>query len=187
MLLHVCCANCALYPVQSLLSRGVEIKALWFNPNIHLEDEYSKRLSALRTLEALWSLDVEYIDEYGIREFLRAVQASDADRCSVCYAMRLDKTAQTARQMGIEAFSTTLLVSPYQKIDLIKTAGEEAGRRHGVSFFFEDFRPGYREGVAMSKQMGLYRQKYCGCIYSKKERGLHGGEIPIELEAMQNA
>ncbi len=168
--MHMCCANCSLYPVKHLSEKGMELRGLWFNPNIHPEEEYGRRLSALRQLQSAWGLDIEYIDRYGLKDFLCALGGRREDRCAVCYGMRLETTAATAKKMGLDGFTTTLLVSPYQKQELIVRAGEEAGRKHAVRFYFEDMRPGFREGQKVSKELGLYRQKYCGCIYSEAER-----------------
>jgi predicted adenine nucleotide alpha hydrolase (AANH) superfamily ATPase len=168
--MHICCANCALSPLVKLGSRGVETKGLWFNPNIHPEEEYSLRLSTLRQLQGLWRLEIEYMDRYGLEEYLRALEGHEGARCEVCYRMRLEETAMRARAGGFDAFSTTLLVSPYQKHGLLAEVGRDIQERHGVEFYYEDFRPAYREGVKMSRELGLYRQRYCGCLYSKEER-----------------
>ena len=173
--MHICCANCGLYPIKTLFSKGIELKGLWFNPNIHPLDEYSKRLDALKTLQGLWGLDIEYIDHYGLDEFVKEVDAHKArggskPRCAACYRMRLDVAAITAKKMGLDGFTTSLLVSPYQKFDLIVEAGREMEKRHSIMFYLEDFRPGYREGVRLSKELGLYRQRYCGCVFPKEER-----------------
>jgi len=173
LLMHICCANCALFPIRDLKSKGIEFRGLWFNPNIHLFDEYSKRLDALRRLQALWGLDIEYIDYYGLDEFVRLVHSHKGIRCEVCYTMRLEKTAQIAKKMGLDGFTTTLLVSPYQRFELIKEIGEDIGKRHSIRFYLEDYRVGYREGVKISKELGLYRQKYCGCVFSEAERKNH--------------
>ena len=86
--------------------------------------------------------------------------------------MRLDKTAQKAREIGADGFTTSLLISPYQKFDAIIDIGREMEKKHSVQFYFEDFRPGWKQGVELSKELGLYRQKYCGCIYSEMEKHL---------------
>lgn len=166
LLLHMCCSNCSLYPLKTFLSKGINVVGLWFNPNIHPEDEYQRRLSSLQNLQKVWALDIEYRDHYGLNEFLKDVGNPDSDRCNRCYAIRLDEAARLSKRMGLDGFTTTLLVSPYQKFDAIVLAGKEAARKHSVPFYLEDFRPGYRNSVALSKDLGLYRQKYCGCIYS---------------------
>mgnify|MGYP000459958515 CR=1 FL=1 len=170
--MHICCSACSLYPLQTLLSRSIDVTGFWFNPNIHPFTEYSMRLASLRRLQQDWNLDIAYVDRYGVKEFIRAVVHHEDDRCPVCYSMRLEATAEAARKMGVDGFTTTLLVSPYQKFDTIVRIGEEVGKRHAVPFYAEDFRTGWNEGVRQSRQLGLYRQKYCGCIYSEMDRYL---------------
>ena len=117
--MHICCANCSLYPLKNLTSKGIDIKGLWLNPNIHPYTEYRNRLEALKNLQKIWSLDIEYIDHYGLKEFIRAVVNNEDNRCIHCYSVRLEETAKTARKMGLDGFTTSLLVSPYQKFDMI--------------------------------------------------------------------
>lgn len=163
----MCCANCSLYPVKHLTSKGIELKGLWFNPNIHPEEEYERRLDALKTLDGIWSLDIEYIDYYGLDYFQKV--AKEKDRCSICYRVRLGKTAEVAKKMGLDGFTTTLLVSPYQKFDLIVDAGKEMERQYSIPFYLEDMRHGWREAQRVSRELGIYRQRYCGCLLSKEE------------------
>ncbi|KPK43833.1 MAG: hypothetical protein AMK74_06195 [Nitrospira bacterium SM23_35] len=170
LLMHICCSNCLLYPLQALSSENIAIRGFWYNPNIHPYTEYALRLESLRRLQNEWNLDIEYADAYGLKEFLRAVVNEEDKRCSVCYTMRLEETASTAKRMGLDGFTTTLLVSPYQKFDTIVSIGKEAGEKYAIPFYAEDFRPGWKEGMKISRELGLYRQKYCGCIYSEMER-----------------
>ncbi|MBI4684273.1 MAG: epoxyqueuosine reductase QueH [Nitrospirae bacterium] len=170
LLMHICCANCSLYPVKTLTGKGISISGLWFNPNIHPYTEYSLRLNALKMLQDSWKFDIEYIDYYGLKDFIRMTDNGSEGRCRICYTMRLDETAKRAKETGVDGFTTSLLVSPYQKFDVIINAGKEMEKKHSVHFFLEDFRPGWKEGVEISKSLGLYRQKYCGCIYSEMER-----------------
>lgn len=170
LLMHICCSNCCLYPLKSLLSRSIDVRGLWLNPNIHPYTEYRMRLESLQKLEKEWGLDMEYVDHYGLKEFVRTVVNNEDNRCAFCYSMRLEETAKTAKKMGLDGFTTSLLVSPYQKIDMIMSIGNEMGKRYSIPFYFEDFRPGWKEGIGMSKELGLYRQKYCGCVYSEMER-----------------
>ncbi len=172
LLMHICCANCALYPLKTLKDRGISLHGLWFNPNIHPYREYKKRLDTLRELQELWKLDITYKDHYGLKEFLRAVVYDEKNRCQFCYRVRLKEAAALAKELGMDAFSTTLLVSPYQKIELIRDIGKEIQEQFDVEFFFEDFRDGFREGMRMSRELDFYRQNYCGCIYSEMERFL---------------
>ncbi len=110
------------------------------------------------------------IDEYKLDEFLRNAAFREGQRCMMCYADRLERAASVAKSGRFDAFTTTLLVSPFQKHELIRKLGEEAGEKFGVEFLYRDFREGYKEGVEKSKELGLYRQPYCGCIYSERDR-----------------
>jgi predicted adenine nucleotide alpha hydrolase (AANH) superfamily ATPase len=170
LLMHICCSNCSLYLLKTFLAKGIEVKGLWFNPNIHPHPEYQLRLDSLRKLQGLWDLEVEYTDHYGGEDFARSVSPGDESRCARCYAIRLEETARTARKMNLNGFTTSLLVSPYQKFGDILAVGREMGKRYALPFYEEDFRVGYRENIALSKELGLYRQKYCGCIFSERER-----------------
>ncbi len=170
--MHICCAVCGIYPIKTLTEKGIGIEGLWFNPNIHPYTEYSLRMNALKQLQDLWRLDIDYVDFYGLRDFIEKTGNGSEDRCRTCYKMRLDETAKRAKESALDGFSTSLLVSPYQKHDVIIEAGKEMEKKYSVEFFYEDFRPGWKKGVRMSRELGLYRQKYCGCIYSEMERHL---------------
>lgn len=170
LLMHICCSNCSLYPLKRFLGRGIEVKGFWFNPNIHPYPEYRLRLDSLQKLQKLWGLDIEYVDDYGMDHFLRTVGNPDENRCLRCYAMRLEETAKVARTMDLDGFTTSLLVSPYQNFEGILAAGREMAKRHSIAFYEEDFRVGYRDNIGLSRELGLYRQKYCGCIFSERER-----------------
>src|SRR5208283_1015722 len=119
LLLHICCANCATYPISVVKELGITVKGLWFNPNIHPFTEYKNRLEALKKLQQLWGLDIEYNDYYGLHEYLRNVVGNEGNRCEYCYTTRLEQAALKAQEIKADAFSTTLLVSPYQRFDLI--------------------------------------------------------------------
>jgi predicted adenine nucleotide alpha hydrolase (AANH) superfamily ATPase len=155
--------------MKSLLSKGVGVKGLWFNPNIYPLPEYERRLASLQNLQRLWHLDVEYADTYGSDDFVRKLGNPDDNRCIRCYTIRLEETAKTAKKMNLQGFTTSLLVSPYQKFDSIVSAGKEMEKRHSIPFYVEDFRVGYRENIPLSKELGLYRQQYCGCMFSQME------------------
>ena len=175
VLLHICCANCAINPIRQLQERGEEVVGFFFNPNIHPYQEYRKRLEALKHYSEKTGLDFILRDEYLLEEFLRNVSHRVDDRCRYCYRVRLEATAREAKEKGFERFSTTLLESSHQNHALIKETGEEVAKEVGIPFHYEDFRPGWRKGAEVSKAMGLYRQQYCGCIYSEKERYLGRG------------
>ncbi len=172
LLLHLCCAPCTLYPESTLRARGIAVTGFFFNPNIHPYTEYRRRLEALTTVGANLDLDLVVRDEYGLDEFLRAVAGREDDRCQICYRMRLTAAAEAARIRRADAYSTSLLYSVYQKHALVRRIGEEVGEAAGIPFYYEDFRPGWREGLTRSREMGIYRQSYCGCIYSERDRYL---------------
>ena len=155
--------------MKSLLSKGMDVKGLWFNPNIYPRPEYERRLVSLQDLQRLWHLDVEYVDKYGSDDFVRKLGNPHDNRCTRCYTVRLEETAKTAKKMNLNGFTTSLLVSPYQKFDSIVSVGKEMEKRYSIRFYVEDFRVGYRENISLSKELGLYRQKYCGCMFSKYE------------------
>lgn len=171
-LLHICCAPCSIYPVSSLRADGIDPTGFFYNNNIHPYTEYVKRRDALVQYATPKGLEVVFRDDYDLEGFLRATLFREANRCYFCYLERLNATALYARQAGFDSFTTTLLYSIYQKHDLIKEIGESAGKSAGIPFYYRDFRLGWKEGVNESKRLELYRQKYCGCIYSEKERYL---------------
>ena len=170
VLLHICCANCAIYPLERIHAEGHEAVGFFFNPNIHPYQEYQKRLEALKQYSEKTGLQVIYQDEYLLEEFLRNVAHRVEERCAYCYRVRLEATAREAKKGDFDRFSTTLLQSSHQNHALIRETAEEVAREVGVPFYYEDFRTGWKRGVEVSKAMGLYRQQYCGCIYSEKER-----------------
>jgi predicted adenine nucleotide alpha hydrolase (AANH) superfamily ATPase len=146
------------------------VHAFFYNPNIHPYTEYKRRLDTLRAYADQTGLSVIADSAYPVEDYLRQVVFREADRCRHCYRIRLAETACVARDRGFDAFTTTLLYSRYQKHDLIRKIAEEESLKHGVSFLYRDFREGWAEGVRLSKEMGMYRQPYCGCIYSETER-----------------
>lgn len=152
--------------------KGMDIRGFWYNPNIHPYTEYSARLDSLKKLQTLWGLDIEYLDDYALDYFLKSVAGQGENRCAVCYSIRLEKTAETAKKMNFNGFTTSLFASPYQKFDMITALGSEIGKKHGIEFYREDFRKGWAASKDLSREFGLYRQKYCGCIYSEMERYL---------------
>jgi len=170
ILLHICCAPCAIYPVQELRTYGMDVTGFFYNHNIHPYQEYRRRLDTVRKYSELVELEVIYRDEYRLEEFLANVAAKPEQRCLYCYASRLETVAAAAVELGFEAFSTSLLYSRYQKHDSIREMGERIGAKYGIPFHYSDFRRGWQEGITLSRKMELYRQQYCGCIYSEKER-----------------
>lgn len=169
LLLHMCCGPCAVYPYQTL-SKEHDITGLFYNPNIHPYTEYKKRMDTAQEFANKSGFKLITIDEYSLDEFLRNTAFREGQRCMMCYADRLSRAASVAKNGNFDAFTTTLLVSPFQKHELIRKIGEEAASKYGVKFLYEDFRGGFKAGVEKSKEMGLYRQPYCGCIYSERDR-----------------
>lgn len=169
-LIHICCAPCANRPIARLREEGVCVTGFWFNPNIHPYQEYRARRDTLVEYAAAIGLELVVREDYGLRDFVRAV-AGDLDRrCAHCYTCRLEEAARYAAGHGFTHFSTTLLVSPYQDHEGICRAGEALSERYGVEFLYRDFRVGFRQGQAKARELGLYMQKYCGCVFSEEER-----------------
>lgn len=172
VLLHTCCAPCTIYPQRILREAGHQITGFFYRSNIHPYTECRKRWETLETYARQADLPLLAQEEYNVEGFLRQAAFREADRCRFCYHDRLLATAHLARETDQEGFSTTLLYSKYQNHDLIRSIGEAVGRQIDLPFIYQDFRLGWKEGVATSKKMGMYRQQYCGCIYSEKERYL---------------
>lgn len=171
ILLHICCGPCALYPVSRLRGRGYAVTGLFYNPNIHGVAEYLRRREALLDASERLNLKVHCLDaEYDPRLFFRAVTHKEADRCQECYRLRLERTFAFARENGFPVVSTTLLYSKYQNREAILDRGQSLERATGTEFLGLDFRPGWQEGIDLSKAWGLYRQNYCGCLYSEMDR-----------------
>lgn len=170
VLLHSCCAPCATYPVRRLREEGHEVTALWYNPNIHPWQEHENRRACLKEYAARIDLPVLWWPRYEMPAFLRAVCGHESERCADCYRMRLTALADTAESKGFEAVTTSLLISPYQKHELIVQIGTEIAEDRGLKFIYEDYRVGWAERGRAVKEYGLYRQQYCGCVYSEFER-----------------
>ncbi|MFZ5799165.1 MAG: hypothetical protein C4563_02040 [Desulfobulbus sp.] len=170
LLLHVCCGPCTVFPLVVLREQGHSVRGYFYNPNIHPYQEFARRLTTLREFAAMEQLPLTVEEEYGLQEYLRRVVFQEDGRCAACYAMRLERTARYAAENHFEAFSSTLLYSRYQNHALLRVTGEQLANRYGVAFYYEDFRRGWQEGIDRSRALGLYRQPYCGCIYSEQER-----------------
>lgn len=170
ILFHMCCAPCALYPYYRLKEEGLEPVGYFYNPNIHPYLEFRRRLDTVKEFAARSGAEVIYRDGYDLDEYLVRVVGKGSQRCEECYRMRLDAVMATARERGFTTVTTSLLYSKYQKHDRIRGIAQELAVDHGVTFYYEDFRRGWREGIVESKAMGLYRQQYCGCIYSERDR-----------------
>ena len=176
LLLHICCGPCSCYPTKVLREKGIDFAGYFFNPNIHPYQEWAKRLSAAKEFAAKADFPLEVDENYGLREFVGRVAAAcaldnkDNRRCEICYTWRLGQTAKFAAEKGFDAFSSTLFYSIYQQHDLMKETAERFAEKYGVKFYYEDFRPGWQEGIDLSIAAGLYRQGYCGCVFSEEER-----------------
>lgn len=171
LLLHICCGPCAIAPLRRLLDAGAEVTGLFLNPNIHPLMEYKRRRDGAADVCARLGVKLIVKDaEYRPRDWFRAVAHREANRCFHCYHMRLERAVQIARRGNFDAFSTTLLYSKFQKHDMIADLGRDLAAGGGCAFHYADWRTGWKEGIDTSKQWGVYRQQYCGCLYSENER-----------------
>lgn len=170
ILLHVCCGPCSIYPLHRLREQGHRVRGYFYNPNIHPYSEFTRRVQALKDFSQLAAFSVDIDEQYGLTEYLRRVVFQEDSRCSVCYDLRLERAARKAVGEKADAFTTTLLYSRYQNHEQIREKGMRLADRYGVEFYYEDFRPGWQEGIDRSRALGLYRQPYCGCVYSEQER-----------------
>ena len=170
ILLHICCGPCAVYPVEVLRRAGHQVEGFFYNPNIHPYQEFQRRVATLEDYARLAELPMRWDRSYDLEEFLRQVVYREEERCGPCYRLRLRRAGRAAREGGFEAFTSTLLYSRYQQHELIRLTAAAVGEEMGITFYYEDFRPGWQEGVARSKELGLYRQPYCGCIFSERDR-----------------
>ena len=177
LLLHVCCAPCSSY-VLEYLAGIFDITVHFYNPNITPESEYQKRIQELKRLirEAGYSGKVHFTE--GISEpdaFFRMARGMEdlperGQRCYHCYELRLEEAAMTARDMGADYFTTSLSISPHKNASWINEIGERMASRYGVRHLPSDFKKksGYLRSIELSRQYDLYRQDYCGCVFSKK-------------------
>ncbi len=171
ILLHTCCAPCLIAPYHSLVARGYEVVAFFYNPNIQPYREFRRRLGAFREYIAANHIPAIIDENYDLEFMLRKyLDRGDAPRCRICYDVRLGETARLATQKGFDAFSTTLSVSPYQSHTIIREAGEAAARQYNIRFLYQDWRPEFYAAHEEAKSLGLYMQTYCGCIFSEEER-----------------
>lgn len=171
VLLHTCCAPCFIYPFSELKKEGREVISHYFNPNIHPAPEYNRRLGAVE--EYCRNLEIPLVTElYDPKLYFDGLAGCEEKpgRCEHCFRLRLERVAISARGWGFQAFSTTLLVSPHQEHELIRKVGEETSDKFEVTFLYRDWRSGYRSAANSSREMGMYRQKYCGCVFSEREK-----------------
>jgi predicted adenine nucleotide alpha hydrolase (AANH) superfamily ATPase len=171
MLLHTCCGPCFLGTWEDLKSSDFDVVNYFYNPNIHPEKEHDLRLENMKKAAYGRSKDiiVENYEPKKHREAIKGFEDKFPERCIYCYVLRLNQTAKKAKDEGFDLFSTTLLVSPYQQHEELIRLGNTIGNKYGVEFFYKDWRLFFRAGQSIAKENDIYRQKYCGCIYSKNE------------------
>lgn len=177
LLLHVCCAPCSSYCLE-YLTRHFAVTVYYYNPNISIKEEYLHRLNEEKRLvsEMSFRFPVTVIKgSYEPQEFFDAVKGLEQEpeggkRCEKCFALRLNATAQMAKDGGYDYFTTTLTISPLKNAHILNTIGAEAGERFGVPWLYSDFKKkeGYKRSIVLSKEYDLYRQNYCGCVFSRK-------------------
>ncbi len=171
LLMHTCCAPCSVYCIDSLRKEGIEPVSYWFNPNIHPYIEYKTRRDTLIEYSKMINLELIIDENYGLREFCKEVINDLDNRCAkYCYRVRIEQTAKYAKEHGYDCFTSTLFVSPYQNHDELKKVCEEMAKKYDIEFLYRDFRVGFREGQNKARELGLYMQKYCGCVFSEEER-----------------
>ena len=170
VLLHICCAPCATVPVRELRAEGLDVDGYFYNPNIQPYTEHMNRLDAARKFSDAVGLRLICGDEYDPKVFPREVAFREHVRCRLCYYMRFKSTAAVAKNGGYDCFTSTLLISPHQEHDLIRSVGDAVAEEVGIKLLYRDFRDRFKDSSELSKEYGLYRQQYCGCIYSEHER-----------------
>lgn len=170
MFVHACCAHCTAYTVEHFRQEGFEVTALWYNPNIHPYTEHQNRLAAVKTLAETRDFHLIIVPGYDFIPYLHAVSGREGARCELCFRLRLQKTAKEALEQGARNFSSSLLISPHQDHELVKMVGQEIAQSTGAAFVYADLRKRYSDSRHITKPMELYRQQYCGCIYSEYER-----------------
>ncbi|MFR1517454.1 MAG: epoxyqueuosine reductase QueH [Clostridia bacterium] len=166
ILLHICCGPCSLYCIDDLVkSFPGEITGYFANPNIHPYDEWMRRRGSSEAACAAKGIPLLTSGEYDFQRWAN-FESCRAGRCKMCYTVRAMLTARKAAELEYKYFTSTLFVSPYQNHEQMKEIFGQAGRSCGVEFLYCDFRSGFREGQRQARELGLYRQKYCGCIKS---------------------
>jgi predicted adenine nucleotide alpha hydrolase (AANH) superfamily ATPase len=170
----MCCGPCTIFPLKTLQQEGHDVQGYFFNPNIHPYKEFLKRLNTLR--EYLLAENVPLIErsDYNFEDYIRKIAFHEEERCLLCYEMRLRETAEIALKNNCDAFSTTLFVSPYQNHNTLKEIALKISKEKNIELVYRDFRSGFKEATALSREKAMYRQPYCGCIYSEKERYYKG-------------
>ena len=187
LLMHTCCAPCSVYCIDELRSEGIEPTIYWYNPNIHPYIEYKSRRDCLKEYAESINVKAIFEEDYGLDEFCKNVIGDLQNRCiNYCYKVRIEQTAKFAKQNGYDTITTTLLVSPYQKHEELNKICENIANKYGLKFLYRDFRVGFRQGQAKARELGLYMQKYCGCIFSEEDRyHCHNAEMPVLPKSLE--
>lgn len=182
LLLHCCCAPCSTY-VLEYLSKYFKITIFYYNPNITDSDEYYKRVNEIKKFifKQPFNCEYDFIEGKYVPELFFKIsdglenEKEGGDRCTRCYYMRLKQTAIFAKENNFDYFTTTLTISPYKNADKLNRIGEVLEKKYGVRYLYSDFKKknGYKRSIELSKEYNLYRQDYCGCIYSKREREIY--------------
>ena len=178
ILLHSCCAPCSSHVIDTL-TKYFNITILYYNPNIEPYEEYIKRkeeeirfINCYNNVNKLDIIDCDYDNDL-YKEIAKGLEDSPerGERCFKCYNLRLEYTAKKAKELGYDYFGTTLTVSPYKNSNKLNEIGESLSKKYGIKYLYSDFKKdnGYKHSIELSKEYNLYRQDYCGCIYSKKE------------------
>ncbi len=195
LLMHMCCGPCSCYPLKKLRAEGFEPVGYFFNPNIHPYQEWDRRLKTAKIFAEKTGMQIITDESYQLRDFIHRALSAEGTvavpragtqnealeflglykpqknrRCNMCYSWRLEQAARFAADNGFTAFTSTLFYSIYQQHDVMKRLAEQLANTYGITFYYEDFRPGWQEGIDISLDLGLYRQGYCGCIFSEEER-----------------
>ena len=170
ILLHTCCGPCTIYPLEMLRQDDFMVMGYFYRHNIHPYTECMKREETLAQYAKEMDLKMIWQEGYEMERFLQSVVFREGDRCRFCYHDRLKAAAMVAKKGKFDAFSSTLLYSKFQNHALITEIGTALGKKYGVPFHYQDFREGWKNGIEESKDRGMYRQQYCGCIYSEKDR-----------------
>ncbi len=170
LLLHCCCAHCTAYTFGYWRQQGYSVSAFWYNPNIHPYAEHQIRLEAIKYLAKEIGMPLIMAGDYDMTDYFKQVAGHESERCRYCFKLRLKKTAETALENGFGAFTTSLLISPHQEHDRLREVGQSLNQELGLDFLYSDLRKRYSDSRRLTRGLNLYRQQYCGCLYSERER-----------------
>lgn len=170
ILLHICCSVCTTGPFEELEAEGHDVTGYFYNPNIHPLIEFRRRLKSVKVLQERMPVEVIYEEAYGLQHFLEEVDWRSGRRCRDCYRLRLERTAEVAAREGAEAITTTLFTSPHQDHELVAEVGRKCAERLGIDFLYRDWRDMAEGNRERARDLGLYLQQYCGCMFSEYDR-----------------